>query len=324
MKKIILSILSFFLICGCKSIPTKTIVQKTKDDIQITTIEEADSIDVVKKFNEKIYYTKHNNPTIDENVEKYTQDSLNYNYKNEEKKLVESSFYQGKIYDYYIYKNKLIYADFDPYLVKTEIILFDMETNKKIIIDSLFNFIPQMYCLNNVLYYVKYDKDTSIIKYNLNTLQTDEIATYPLQEIKLYGSNDGITWYINNKYYIFNDSLKDIVLKNTFHANLAIDNNHLYCIEKTNEDTVLACYNLKNYEYFTCDIYITSFVITSDYLVVNFLDQKLSIYDKNTMEKVGELEISTINDIYSTNNNEIIITLNENEYTAINLKEFFN
>lgn len=333
--KYVLFILLLFTVCACNQVDDKQISQNKEQEpssyidnkqengsITISakdyqTILSSSEIKKLKKYNNDLYFIE-----TQYSDEQLAQDQI-YKVNNKEKELIcETHFYQGNIYDFYVYDHFMIYSDYDPYKCQGQYCIID-NNGKKRELAKTNEFFPQLYSYQYDVFYVKNSNTTKIMKYNIQTQKETLIAEYPLQDIQLHGNKDYVFWYYDNNYYIYKDNIKKIKGQNTFGNDIDIDGDYLYVLEKKESQNRLSKYNIKSNKYEEFAININSFAISDDYIIVPYLDQNLYIYDKN-INKIVDIKLESIKDIYVIHKNKCLITTNNNQYIEIDLDNYIS
>lgn len=131
--KFILCALLLLTLCGCNQVDEKQTTQNNKQENEIITIEKnhyqdissSQDIKKLKKYDNDLYFIE--TKTSDDQL---SQDQI---YKmNKEKELIyKTQFYQGNIYDFYVYDHFMILSDYDPYECLGQYIIVDSQGDKR-------------------------------------------------------------------------------------------------------------------------------------------------------------------------------------------------
>lgn len=322
--KFILCALLLLTLCGCNQVDEKQTTQNNQQENEIITIEKnhyqdissSQDIKKLKKYDNDLYFIE--TKTSDDQL---SQDQI---YKmNKEKELIyKTQFYQGNIYDFYVYDHFMILSDYDPYECLGQYIIVDSQGDKRDIAKTK-EFFPQLYSYQNDIFYVKNDDKTQIMEYDIQTKKETCIAEYPLNDIQLHGNKDSVVWYYDNCYYVYKDSIQKIEAKNTFGNDLSIDDNYLYALEKNDSQNIISKYDMKSKTCQEFDVHVQSFVMSDDYIIVPNLGLDLHIYDKELHKKV-EIKLESIKDIDVVSQNKCLILTNQHQYIEINLDDYIH
>lgn len=323
--KYILCALLLLTLCGCNQAGEKQISQNNKQGNEAITIEtknyqeisSSTDIKMLKKYDNDLYFIK-----TEYSDAQLSQDQI-YKINNKEKELIyKTQFYQGNIYDFYMYNHFMILSDYDPYECLGQYIIIDNNGEKRGIAKTK-EFFPQLYSYQDDVFYVKNDSKTQIMKYDIQTKKEICIAEYPLNDIQLHGNKDSVVWYYDNCYYVYKDSVQKIEVKNTFGNDIAIDDSYLYALEKKDSQNIISKYDMKSNTCQEFDVHVQSFVMSKDYMIVPSLGLDLHIYDKELNKKV-EIKLESVKDIYVVSQNKCLITTDNNKYIEIDLDSYIS
>lgn len=304
-------------ISGCQTEkPGNTKSDEPIENVSITSQEMSGikTITSLKKYNDKLYLTYQPSPVMEDEGEKIPPFMLAEYDQGKIKEVAQTQYYQGRIYDFVVEGNLMVYSDFDPYAMTWDIVILNLQTSKKESPIKVKDTMPSFYFHDNEIDY--YQKN-QLMKYNIKDQKSIVIEKFDFDEISLTGQNGILTWQDNQVYYIYDGQLKEIKTDSEILSSPQIDQSHLYSLERDREGAIcLAVYDI---ETGTCQktlMYADSIYVLKDY-IVTLSGRLLTTYDKVTLEKNDDYTVYNVDHIFVADEKECLLIIDENKYTSL-------
>ncbi|MEG0366932.1 MAG: hypothetical protein RR585_08870 [Coprobacillus sp.] len=284
------------------------------------------NVELLKSDKDVLYFTDIKENRIEKQNGVYVEVNAKqqiYKYENEKATaIIESSFSEGNIYEFYINGDKVIYADFNGQTSESTIMIYDQESMKKKSIVTIKQFLPSIYVYESKVYYVEYKDEAEVIEYNLETETKKTIYKQKNQHINITGFENNVCWYADNTYFVYdNNTVKQVTPKYVNNSTPILFDGSIYCIEKNKDGNLLIMsYDLSHDSYKEYNFkMIENFCVSKDYIIVTY-GSTVSFYNKNTSEMVKTYELNEIKHI-SVNEEKCLMAMVDNKYMFFDMAE---